>query len=226
MPNSVNTMTPCSHEVPCNTITSCFCCEFELDLIVLWVFICCVHHWVSAGAGTSTNHWFSITNQWPWMRLSAETCLLVRCKALCHWSLLLSLCFNLHLFENAILRFLPAGFVLAYRTFSRDVCILYVFSQKRFLKQIKDLVWISASAYFNHFCHSTSGFIWKQNGRSIPSNSVQKKEHKDSFYVFLEMFNNHIASSGPIKVLTVPFQVETASKHYKSWRWDKKLFSL
>lgn len=95
----------------------------------------------------------------------AETCLLVRCKALCCRSLLLSLCFNLHLFENAILLFLAAGFVLAYRTFSRDFCILYVFSQKHFLKQIKDLVWISASAYFNHFCHSTSGYIWKQNGQ-------------------------------------------------------------
>lgn len=188
MPNSVNTMTPCSHEVPCNTITSCFCCEFELDLIVLWVFICCVHHWVNAGAGTGTNHWFSLANQWPWMRLSAalwraETCLLVRCNVM------LLIFASLPLFqstsvENAILFFLAAGFVLAYRTFSRDVCILYVFSRKHFLKQIKDLVWISASAYFDHFCHSTSGYIWKQNGRSVPSNSVQKKEDRGPFMYF------------------------------------------
>lgn len=131
-------------------------------VIVLWVFICCVYHWVNARAGTGTNHWFSLTNQWPWMRLSAT----LRCQALCRWSLLLSLYFNLHLFENAIELFLAVGFVLAYRTFSRDVCILYVFSQKHFLKQIKDLVWISASAHFNYFCHSTSGYIWKQNRRS------------------------------------------------------------
>lgn len=172
-------------------MTSCVCCEFELDQIILCAHICCAHHSVYAGARwvnpacTCTapaierlpgfqlhtgdpvcvcvlhyeklvsyfiHIWISYTGLKQCNFISAMTSLLGEWETWCHWSLLLFFFF----FYLSFVWY--CSLLYCSRTCTQiqvrfQGCLYPVFIHSKagshFLKQNKDLVWLSASAYFN-----------------------------------------------------------------------------